>query len=250
VFAGGRSFANAENEKTGPLTLRDAFARSCNTAFIGLAESLPPGALGDAARLYGFDGTPPLPIASVGGSFPTPRSPAEAAAAAIGQGQVTASPAQMASVAAAVASGTWREPFVLGGPSRSHPLPPRIQPALRSFMRAVVTDPDGTAAKVPFPGVVYGKTGTAEYGGGNPPATHAWFVGYRGPIAFAVVIEGGGFGADSAAPVAAAFLDALDGHPPAGPQNGPGQGGTPTVPPADAAGLPATRPGNPSTAPG
>jgi len=211
--AGGRSFANAENEKFGPLTLRDAFARSCNTAFINLALSLPPDALAKAARLYGFDGTPPLPIASVGGVFPTPKDAAETASASIGQGRVAVSPMQMASVAAAVASGTWRAPFVVGGPTRTNQLPAKILPDLRAFMRAVVTD--GTAAGVPFPGEVFGKTGTAEYTDGNPPPTHAWFVGYRGPIAFAVLIENGGFGAESAAPVAAAFLDALDGTLPA-----------------------------------
>ncbi|WP_045876142.1 penicillin-binding transpeptidase domain-containing protein [Pseudofrankia sp. DC12] len=221
IMAGGRSFSNAENEKFGPLTLREAFARSCNTAFIGLAESLPPGALAKAAALYGFDGAPPLPIASVGGIFPAPRDGAELASSAIGQGRIAVSPAQMASVAAAVASGTWRSPFVVGGPARSHPLPAKILPDLRSFMRAVVTD--GTAAQVPFPGEVFGKTGTAEYTAGNPPPTHAWFVGYRGPIAFAVLVEDGGFGAESAAPIAAAFLNALDGNlpPPANPATAP-----------------------------
>jgi len=213
VTVSGRSFTNAENEKFGPLTLRDAFARSCNTAFISLAGSLPPGALDQAARLYGFDGAPPLPIASVGGIFPTPKDSVELASASIGQGRVAVSPLQMASVAAAVASGAWRAPFVVGGPIRTNQLPSKILPDLRAFMRAVVTD--GTAAGVTFPGEVFGKTGTAEYIDGNPPPTHAWFVGYRGPVAFAVLIEDGGFGAESAAPVAAAFLNALDGHLPA-----------------------------------
>jgi len=212
VLAGGRSFANAENEKFGPMTLREAFAHSCNTAFISLAGSLPPGALTKAAQLYGFDGSQPLPIASVGGFYPAPKDGAELAASAIGQGRVAVSPLQMASVAAAVASGRWRSPYVIGGPSRSNQLPAKILPDLRSFMRSVVTD--GTAAGVQFPGEVFGKTGTAEYGSGNPPATHAWFVGYRGPIAFAVLVEDGGFGAESAAPIAAAFLNALDGHLP------------------------------------
>ena len=80
---------------------------------------------------------------------------------------------------------------------------------LREFMRAVVTE--GTVSGVPMPGEVHGKTGTAEYANGDPPPTHAWFVGYRGNIAVAVVIDDGGFGAESAAPVAAAFFTALDG---------------------------------------
>jgi cell division protein FtsI/penicillin-binding protein 2 len=32
------------------------------------------------------------------------------------------------------------------------------------------------------------------------------FIGYRGDVAFAVLVEGGGFGADSAGPIANAFL--------------------------------------------
>ena len=50
-----------------------------------------------------------------------------------------------------------------------------------------------------------GKTGTAEFGSGNPPPTHAWFIGYRGNIAFAVIVEGGGVGGRVAAPLAANF---------------------------------------------
>ncbi|MBL7496779.1 penicillin-binding protein [Frankia sp. CNm7] len=212
VNVGGRTFVNAEDEEFGPINLREAFAHSCNTAFVSLADSLPADTLAQAARLYGFDGAAPLPIASVGGVYPMPRDKVEVASAAIGQGRVATSPLQLASVAAAVAGGTWHAPFVVGGPTRSHELPPKILPDLRSFLRAVVTD--GTAAKVAFPGEVFGKTGTAEYAPGNPPPTHAWFVGYRGTVAFAVLIENGGFGAESAAPVAAAFLNALDGNLP------------------------------------
>lgn len=208
ISVDGRTFQNAEAEQFGPIPLRTAFAKSCNTAFIQLEESLPKGALEKAAALYGFDGGAPLDIASFGGSFPTPRDGAESASAAIGQARIEASPLQMASVAAAVASGTWRQPFVEGGPARSNAIPPAVLPPLRDFMRAVVTE--GTAATVPMPGEVYGKTGTAEYTDGNPPPTHAWFVGYRGDVAFAVVVEDGGFGAETAAPIAARFLGALD----------------------------------------
>jgi hypothetical protein len=209
ITVDGRTFQNAEAEQFGSIPLRTAFAKSCNTAFIQLEESLPKGALERAAALYGFDGAAPLDIASVGGSFPTPRDAAESASAAIGQARIEASPLQMASVAAAVASGTWRQPFVAGAPARSNAIPAAVLPPLRDFMRAVVTE--GTAATVPMPGEVYGKTGTAEYTDGNPPPTHAWFVGYRGDVAFAVVVEDGGFGAETAAPIAARFLSALDG---------------------------------------
>ncbi len=208
VLVGGRTFNNAEAEQFGVIPLREAFARSCNTAFIRLEGSLPGSALEQAAKLYGFDGSQPLPIASVGGSFPTPKDAVESASDAIGQGKVEASPLQMASVAAAVASGSWRQPFVAGSAVRSNPLPPTVVPTLQDFMRAVVTE--GTANGVAFPGEVRGKTGTAEYKDVNPPPTNGWFVGYRGNVAFAVIVEDGGFGAQSAAPVAARFLENLD----------------------------------------
>jgi len=67
----------------------------------------------------------------------------------------------------------------------------------------------GTAAGAHLPAGTYGKTGTAEFGADNPPKTHAWFVGYRGPVAFAVLVEGGGVGGEVAAPIAATFLRLL-----------------------------------------
>jgi cell division protein FtsI/penicillin-binding protein 2 len=69
------------------------------------------------------------------------------------------------------------------------------------MMRAVVTD--GTAAGAGLPSGTAGKTGTAEYGDG---ASHAWFIGYRGDLAFAVFVEAGGSGPKVAAPLAARFL--------------------------------------------
>jgi cell division protein FtsI/penicillin-binding protein 2 len=76
-------------------------------------------------------------------------------------------------------------------------------------MRGVVTQGTGTAA-ANVPGApVYGKTGTAEFGTAQPPQTHAWFIGYRGDVAFAVIVEGGGVGGQVAAPIAAQFLSAI-----------------------------------------
>ena len=66
--------------------------------------------------------------------------------------------------------------------------------ALRPMMRQVVLS--GTATALADRGEVFGKTGTAEYGGNVPPDAHGWFMGYRlggstGDIAFAVLVEGG-----------------------------------------------------------
>ena len=53
------------------------------------------------------------------------------------------------------------------------------------------------------------RPGTAEFGSKNPPETHAWFVGYQGDVAFAVLVEKGKSGGSVAAPVAKDFLTAL-----------------------------------------
>jgi cell division protein FtsI/penicillin-binding protein 2 len=75
-------------------------------------------------------------------------------------------------------------------------------------MRLVVTSGTGTKADIGGE-PVHGKTGTAEFGTRRPPETHAWFVGFRGDLAFAVLVEGGGFGGEVAAPLAARFLRSL-----------------------------------------
>ena len=79
---------------------------------------------------------------------------------------------------------------------------------LKSMMRAVVAEGTGTRAAVE--GVtVCGKTGTAEVGGAKNP--HAWFIGFveesEHPLAIAVVVENGGSGGRTAAPVAQKVLE-------------------------------------------
>jgi cell division protein FtsI/penicillin-binding protein 2 len=209
----GRSFANFEGEAPGPLDLAGAFAISCNNAFIGLADRLPTDAISRAAASFGFNTKWSLGIDAAGGSYPKPSDRADLAASSIGQGRVLASPVQMASVAAAVADGQWRAPTFITAPARAAgpvvaALDPAIDTTLKSFMASVVR-PGGTAAGSGIPADAFGKTGTAEFGNANPPHTHAWFIGFRGDLAFAVIVEDGGVGGRVAAPLAAGFLQAL-----------------------------------------
>ena len=81
---------------------------------------------------------------------------------------------------------------------------------LRSLMRGVVTHGTGTAL-AGVSGAPIGKSGTAEFGSGDPPPTHAWFVAVRGDLAVAVLVERGRSGGSVAAPIAARFLSALGG---------------------------------------
>lgn len=204
---GGKVFRNFEGEGLGTITFAEAFAQSCNTAFVELAQGLN-GELTEAAQTLGFDVEYELPLPAAGGSFPAPEGPVDLAAAAIGQGRVLASPLHMATVVAAVASGTWRAPRLLATEAapEARKLDPDVAAALRDLMRRVVVEGTGTAADVPGAEVA-GKTGTAEFDDGS--RTHAWFVGFRDDLAFAVLVEAGGVGGQVAAPIAARFLEAL-----------------------------------------
>ncbi|MBW3548917.1 MAG: penicillin-binding protein [Actinobacteria bacterium] len=207
---GGFSFSNAGGEVLGDIPFRTAFFRSCNTAFVQLAEQLQPDQLRAAAEGYGFNGDWELPVPVAVGSFPEASGPVDHAAAALGQGRVTASPLQMATVAAGVASGAWHPPSLVVPPAAlpAQVLPGGVAPTLQELMRLVVAEGTGTEAQVPGVAVA-GKTGTAEYGTGRPPRTHAWFIGFRGDLAFSVLVEGGGFGGSVAAPLAQDFLTRL-----------------------------------------
>ena len=213
VNIGGRTFHNFDNEHLGATNLLNAFAVSCNTTFAMLAsQHLTGSALRSMAEEFGFNQKPALGIPAVLGRFSTPHQPVDLAADAFGQGTDLVNPLSQAAEAAAIEDGTWRPPQLVLNPAppqtaRPHQLSPALLGSLRPMMRAVVTR--GTAAGVGFPPGVYGKTGTAEYGAGRNPPSHAWFIGYRGDLAFAVLVEGGGVGADASAPIANAFLHKL-----------------------------------------
>ncbi len=210
VNIGGRVFHNFDNEHLGTTTLKTAFAVSCNSTFITLATQRLTGAtLASSASAFGFNARPNLGIPATLGKFTTPHDPVDLAADAFGQGTDLVNPLSEAAMAAAVESGTWRPPQLVLSPAPRQTAQPQqlsssVLNTLRPMMRAVVTV--GTAASVGFPAGTFGKTGTAEFGTAKTPKSHAWFVGYRGDLAFAVLVEGGGVGADASAPIANAFL--------------------------------------------
>lgn len=212
ITVNGRTFQNFEGEAEPTLPFSRAFAISCNTAFIGLAQTLPPDALGIAAHEFGFDTPPQIGLSAKGGSFPAPKDATERVAAAIGQARVTASPLTMAGVAGVAAAGTWHAPSLVTDPApatSTAAAAPALGPAtvdpLRALMTGVVQNGTGTAAAIGGQPIA-GKTGTAEFGTDVPPKTHAWFIGFRNDLAFAVIVEGGGVGGRVAAPIARTFL--------------------------------------------
>jgi len=209
VVAGGRRFENYDGlGALGPIPFRRAFAESCNTAFIAASKRLGRWALTRQAPAFGVGGWR-LPVPANAGSVPPVVSAVEQAADAIGQGRVSMSPLGMAVVAATAQAGVFRAPTLVAGAPAAEgtPLDAGVVKDLQAMMRETVTA--GTAEVLDLPGVpVAAKTGTAEYGTTSPPRTHAWMIGYRGDLAFAVLVEGGGTGGADAGPVARRFLQA------------------------------------------
>jgi cell division protein FtsI/penicillin-binding protein 2 len=190
---------------------------SCNTAFIGLANSLPDASYATTASQFGIGATIKMGLSAFGGKVPTPTSTSDAAATAIGQAQVAVSPLAMATLAASVDSGSLHLPRLVAGAgddtAPSAALDPNVVASLRTMMQAVVSSSIGTAAGAGLPAGTFGKTGTAEFGNANPPQTDAWFIGYHGDLSLAVLVVGGGVGGAVAAPIATKFLDAVGSNP-------------------------------------
>jgi cell division protein FtsI/penicillin-binding protein 2 len=217
ITVNGEVFHNFEGETSAPLSMLQAFAMSCNTAFIGMSNPLPATSYAPTASQFGIGADVKMGLAAFGGKVPTPTSTSEAAATAIGQAQVVVSPLAMATGAASIDSGSLHLPRLVSGANDdtapAQPIDPNVVAGLRTMMQAVVTSPIGTAAGAGLPAGTFGKTGTAEFGTNNPPQTHAWFIGYRGDLAFAVLVVGGGVGGAVAAPIATKFLNAVGSTP-------------------------------------
>ncbi|ADX75050.1 cell division protein FtsI/penicillin-binding protein 2 [Pseudarthrobacter phenanthrenivorans Sphe3] len=239
----GRTFKNAEGYPEGSLgsvSLRDAFAHSCNTAFIAARDTVSQGQLEAAALAMGIAvEAPSLGAEAFLGSVPGEATGTEHAASMIGQGKVLLSPLAAAMMAGSVAKGAPVSPQLVLNPdggaaaagTTSGSAAPSAQPSatataeapaaasgepitaaeaasLADMMRAVVTSGHaGFLSSVPG-APVGAKTGTAEFGDENPPKTHAWIVAVHGDLAVAVFVEDGGLGATTSGPLLKEFLTA------------------------------------------
>ena len=189
---GHRSVPNYGGFDLGTVPMSRAFASSCNTTFAELASRMPPRALTMAAAQYGIGPDYQIEgITTVSGSVPPTVNLAERTEDGFGQGKVVVSPFGMALAAATVAAGKTPVPQLIEGRETvitgdRTPITPEMLDGLRPMMRLVVTN--GTADDLLPAGDVRGKTGEAEFEGGS----HSWFAGYRGDMAFAALIVGGG----------------------------------------------------------
>jgi hypothetical protein len=192
VDIGHRTIPNYGGFDLGTVPMSRAFASSCNTTFAELASQMPPRGLTQAAAQYGIGADYNIDgIDTVTGSVPPTVNLAERTEDGFGQGKVLVSPFGMAMAAATVAAGKTPVPQLIEGRQTTvtgdqAPITPKMLDGLRPMMQLVVTN--GTAKDINGMGDVRGKTGEAEFEGGS----HSWFAGYRGDMAFAALIVGGG----------------------------------------------------------
>ena len=214
----------------GELDFAGAFAQSCNCAFSDMGRKLGPGPLIGVmdSLLLGKSLPSPVPASKSRYDLSKDDSVFRLMQTAFGQGGTTVTPWQMALIVSAIANGgTLMEPYLVdkvlspeGKTISSHN--PRSYrklfkedeaDALSGLLRAVVTGGSGIEL-ASFPVACYGKTGSGEFTRSDGSrGTHAWFVGYAGvmdaDVAFAVIAEDSGSGADVAVPIAHAVLNAF-----------------------------------------
>ncbi len=217
-------------EGHGYLDLAGAIAHSCNVYFyqlgiwLGLNQLAREGTRLGFSRKTGVDlpaeqtSTFPASSAWYRKRFGWTPTPSEVMSLAIGQGPNSQTPLRMAQFMSALAGdGTAPTPHLLRGAAPRpretdlHVTPP-VMRAVREGM-ARVTEPGGTAYFASLERwKLYGKTGTAQ-NGQDAVRNHAWFTGFAGPpggepeIAVAVVVEFGGHGGVTAAPIGAKIAD-------------------------------------------
>ncbi|GAA2932328.1 penicillin-binding transpeptidase domain-containing protein [Streptomyces enissocaesilis] len=221
-------------------SLEYAVRVSCNTVMAELGVRTGLAGMLDTVRKFGFnDDGLKIPSGVSRSNFDTSMSDDQLALSSIGQYDTTATPLQMAMVAAAVANdGDLKYPYLVDRTTRADgdvvsrtrrkSLHQAVSPATALRLQRMMVDvvEKGTGKNAAIPGVtVGGKTGTAQHGVGNTGTPYAWFIswareegGSRPAVAVAVVVEDAAAdradisGGGSAAPIARAVMRAaLDG---------------------------------------
>jgi hypothetical protein len=208
----GITYHNDQGESEPPGTpFIDDFAQSCNNAFTTQEPNLYGKLASTAKDYYGLDQDWDIGIGNLSYSYfnaPPTASGAELAQEAFGEGQLTASPIAMASVAATVDYGSFKQPILVAGSKQATatPLPASTDTYMKEMMRAVVTE--GTADGIGFGPDVYAKTGTADIVGQEQP--NSWLIAFDpdADVAVACLVLNAGYGAQFAGPEVKAFLDA------------------------------------------
>ena len=204
------------------LTLKQAFAKSCNVSFARLSMMLGSDKIASMARSFGIREDFTFPdVALYSSSYVKGKNQYETAWSAVGQHKDILTPLNLCMISAAIANdGAMMEPKLLKRVVNSSnyitaslqtavyatPLTKDEAALMRELMQAVVESGTGTAAKISGY-TVCGKTGTAQTGKAEDDA---WFTGFvyddDHPYAIAVIVEQGGSGGGTAAPIAKKVL--------------------------------------------
>ena len=243
INVGGRFIENANGEYCGG-TFLEAFAESCNADFLPLGPRIGNQKMVETAEAFGFNSPPTLYAPAIAKEVEPAESTipkdigeeVDLAVSAIGQGEVLATPLQMASVAQTIANDGVRMPTSI---VYSRKLGPTMKPVrvmskkvadqMTELMTGVVTEGTGAAGAIAA-GQVAGKTGTAELGAvveseeGVEPVEgeeevepqhkkDAWFSAFatveKPKLAIGVLlIEAEAAGGEVAAPIASQVLSA------------------------------------------
>jgi penicillin-binding protein A len=236
ILVSGVPLHNDDDASYGEITLTEALAQSVNTVYAQVAERVGRATLRRYMERYGFDSVPkvdyPAQEMSSSGVYvknrvtPVTSEFVDVGRAGIGQGEMRATPLQMAEVAAAIANGgRLMRPHLtrrivdpegrvierIAPHVQSVVMKPSIAGEITTMMEAVVGEGTGTGAQIP--GVrVAGKTGTAETEEPGHP-NDAWFVAFapanEPKIAVAATVaKVPGYGATFALPVAKRVIEA------------------------------------------
>src|SRR5579884_1983414 len=242
IRLGSRVFHCDKRSGHGRIDFLQALGVSCDVYFWHVGEKVGEENLAAWARRFGLGEKTGIDLpASVDakGTVPSPEwkqrhrlgpwVPGDLLNMAIGQGYVGVTPLQLACYTAALANGgTLYRPQIVRevvDESSGHPVVLRqMRPEVRGTLglspanRDAIVEgmqrtlqPGGTAYGSSIPGLaIAGKTGTAEVLLHGKPASNSLFVCFapadHPKIALAVVVEGGGHGADTAAPIARRIL--------------------------------------------
>ncbi|WP_314648395.1 penicillin-binding transpeptidase domain-containing protein [uncultured Microbacterium sp.] len=228
--------SNAWGGTCGPgetVSIAEAIRLSCNIPMAELAVELGDDAIREMAEKFGYNRSFDIPLTSTPSSYPRALDDAQTALSGFGQGQVTATPLQIAMISAGIANdGVVMNPRMVDqviGDDLSvvrSGEDSEFGRALESDVAGEVTDAmvasvsTGAAQGARIDGIdVAGKTGTAE--NGNKPHT-LWFTGFAPAddpaVAVAVVVEDGGGQGQSgsgdtiAAPIAKKVIEAVLGR--------------------------------------
>lgn len=213
------------------VTIAEAIRLSCNIPMAELAVEIGDEAIRETAEKFGFNQSFDTPLASAVSKYPQGLSDDRTALTGFGQGDVTATPLQVAMISAGLANdGMVMNPRLVDAVIGNDLSVVRAYESTE-FGRAVDADvaddvtasmvasvATGAATGARIDGIdVAGKTGTAEHDSDDPYTL--WFTGFAPAddprVAVAVVVEdGGGIGQSGsgdtlAAPIAKKVIEAV-----------------------------------------